>query len=174
MHAAALELYAEKGWSGFTLEQVARRAGAGQGALYRRWSSKAALLADAVAAGAPRLADPDTGSSRLDLLALARHFLASYDEPLGAVGLRMVLDARAVPELGEHFAVMLAGDRARTTRLVLERAHARGDLHAPSIGTALHVLTGATLARAVFRVGAPQPAADERFCLELVESLLTP
>src|SRR3954451_6894721 len=42
--AAALMVYGEVGWAGFTLDAVARRAPVGKAALYRRWPTKEALL----------------------------------------------------------------------------------------------------------------------------------
>jgi AcrR family transcriptional regulator len=45
---AAAEVYAKEGWSGFNFEVVAREAGVGKGALYRRWDSPEDLLIDAI------------------------------------------------------------------------------------------------------------------------------
>ena len=47
---AALEGLAEYGYDRLTMDEIAARARAGKGALYRRWSSKAALVVDAVIA----------------------------------------------------------------------------------------------------------------------------
>lgn len=44
----AARVYAEEGWAGFNFEAVAREAGVGKGALYRRWSSPEDLLMDAI------------------------------------------------------------------------------------------------------------------------------
>ena len=45
---AALELFIEHGIAGMSIEQVARRAGVGKPTVYRRWSSKELLVADAI------------------------------------------------------------------------------------------------------------------------------
>ena len=37
---AALTVYARQGWAGFNFDAVAREAGCGRPALYRRWQSK--------------------------------------------------------------------------------------------------------------------------------------
>src|ERR1700731_4692469 len=42
--AAALSVYGEAGWAGFSLDRVARRAPVGKAALYRRWPTKEDLL----------------------------------------------------------------------------------------------------------------------------------
>ncbi len=69
---ATLALVAEVGYDKLTLDKVAARARAGKATLYRRWSSKAELVADAMASldgGDPAV--PDTGSLRGDLLAMS-------------------------------------------------------------------------------------------------------
>jgi AcrR family transcriptional regulator len=45
---AALELFVERGVEGTSIEQVAKRAGVGKLTVYRRWSSKEDLLAQAI------------------------------------------------------------------------------------------------------------------------------
>ena len=74
---AAVDLLADEGYAGVTMEGVAAKAGVGKATVYRRWPSKSALVVDAVTAcresgGQP---PPDTGSARDDLLAFVRGFL---------------------------------------------------------------------------------------------------
>lgn len=70
---ATLEQLGTVGWNGLTMEGVAAGAQTGKAAVYRRWPSKEALVADALRAGLPRLdAVPDLGSVRADLMALCR------------------------------------------------------------------------------------------------------
>jgi AcrR family transcriptional regulator len=45
---AALEIFVEQGISALSIEQVARRAGVGKPTIYRRWSDKEQLVADAI------------------------------------------------------------------------------------------------------------------------------
>jgi AcrR family transcriptional regulator len=47
---AALELFVARGITGMSIEQVAKRAGVGKPTVYRRWSTKERLVADAIAA----------------------------------------------------------------------------------------------------------------------------
>jgi AcrR family transcriptional regulator len=71
---ATLDVLAEVGATGLTMDAVAARAGAGKATIYRRWASKTALVIDAVAhmkrnqVGLDSL--PDTGTLRGDLLGL--------------------------------------------------------------------------------------------------------
>ena len=47
---AALELFVAHGIAGMSIEQVAKRAGVGKPTIYRRWSTKERIVADAIAA----------------------------------------------------------------------------------------------------------------------------
>lgn len=73
MLAATLEVLAVDGWEGFAVEAVAERAGVHKTTIYRRWSTRGALVAAALAATPFRAHGneaPDTGTVRSDLLAL--------------------------------------------------------------------------------------------------------
>ena len=99
---AALEQLSTVGWSGLTMERVAAGAQTGKAAVYRRWTSKEDLVADALQAGLPRLEGvPDLGSVREDLLALCRRTRdAMYSRP--GVALRAVIH-ECDPEQAERF-----------------------------------------------------------------------
>jgi len=179
--AAALEIYSKRGWSGFTLDAVARTAGVGNAAIYRRWTSKADLLSQAIREYALTLEDIDTGSSREDLMELGRHFLLGYQVPAGIAGLRMVLDARTNPDLAKAFEVERDGARRASALKVLRRVAARGDLAPPHTpGMALETLAGATLVHLLYRPteaieGEPATTPeDEKFLSRLVDGLLVP
>ncbi|MEO3756769.1 TetR/AcrR family transcriptional regulator [Mycobacterium sp. B14F4] len=47
---AALQLFIESGIAGLSIEQVAKKAGVGKPTIYRRWSTKEQLVADAIEA----------------------------------------------------------------------------------------------------------------------------
>ena len=67
--AAARDLLAEKGYAGFSIEEVARRAGAGKPTIYRWWPNKAELfIAIYGVEKDAAIPLPDTGSLRGDLL----------------------------------------------------------------------------------------------------------
>ena len=63
---ATLELLLDAGYDRLTMDAVATRAKASKATLYRRWSTKASLVVDALSRSkhAPELQDPDTGSLR--------------------------------------------------------------------------------------------------------------
>ena len=179
VYSAALDVYSERGWHGFSLEAVGRAAGVGQAALYRRWSNKADLLAKAVEWAEAPWPHIDSGNSRDDLLAVARHLLLSYRTPSGIVGLRMVLDAWTNPDLAERFTSRMNNASADEVRGVVRRVMQRGDLRAPAtVGSALQMLIGGTLSHVLLnpnegaKIG-ELSAADERFLRRLVGSLVT-
>lgn len=63
--------WAETGYAALSLERVAKRAGVGKAALYRRWPSKIAMAADRLAAvGLPITDIADRGSLQGDVRAL--------------------------------------------------------------------------------------------------------
>ncbi|OUC97263.1 TetR/AcrR family transcriptional regulator [Streptosporangium minutum] len=65
-----LELGREIGYANLSIEAVAARAGAGKHTIYRRWSSKGALLLDSLLSlNGPGLDYPDTGDVVADLRA---------------------------------------------------------------------------------------------------------
>lgn len=175
VYAAVLTLYAERGWSGFTLDAVARTAPAGRAALYRRWSSKAELLVAALEATAPPIPPIDTGSVEGDLVELVSHLMSSYTQPAGMVGLRAALDARTHPELLAPLSATLQGTRLASARALLQRAVRRGELPRGTPATLLlEVLSGAALSHVLFVPGAAAPSEVElhRHARRLVELLL--
>lgn len=62
---ATLAALTEHGYDATNMNDIAARAGVGKAAIYRRWSSKAALIADTLVYWRPDLVSdeaPDTGS----------------------------------------------------------------------------------------------------------------
>ncbi|MET8036000.1 TetR/AcrR family transcriptional regulator [Streptomyces sp. NPDC005345] len=130
---AALEQLGTVGWNGLTMEGVAARAQTGKAAVYRRWPSKEDLVADALQAGLPNLAEaPDLGSVREDLLELCRRVReAMFSQP--GFALRSVLHECDVTQAERFNRVILGGVVEPTMRLlraVIHRGIARGEVRA--------------------------------------------
>lgn len=128
--AAVYTELAEVGVRGLTMEAVARRAGVGKSALYRRWPSKVELTADLLrtlsVTGAPA---PDTGSLRGDVLVLLDEVQAWLTDPkVRSIYPDLLAEAQRNPALG--VALMDHVGRPRRTRgqTVLDRAAQRGEL----------------------------------------------
>lgn len=71
---AALEVLADEGLGGFSMEAVARRAGASKATVYRRWTSQSELLVDAMDTGFQPLPLASTGALRTDLIQILSAF----------------------------------------------------------------------------------------------------
>lgn len=96
--AAALDELSERGYSAFTVENVAQRAGAHKTTVYRRWPDRDALAVDALAESvAAELPIPDTGSVDDDLRALSRSLVAWINSPSGRAVLAVMVSAAGLP-----------------------------------------------------------------------------
>ncbi|TDD45087.1 TetR/AcrR family transcriptional regulator [Nonomuraea terrae] len=129
VHGAALELYGEVGWAGFTIDAVARRARVGKAAMYNRWESKDKLIADALTSWLSKSLPPSrTGPLRKNLLDMATDILDSYLEPKGLVYLRAQVEARVYPELFGQALETFQRERIRRGRAIVLAAIERGEL----------------------------------------------
>jgi AcrR family transcriptional regulator len=137
--AAALAVYADAGWSGFSFDVVARAAGVGKHAMYLRWSTREELLVAALEDSIVAVPDLDRGSVREDLLHLVTSMTQSLTGPSGLTPLRVLLEAHAAPELFARFA-QVASTRVEAARAAIRRGVARGELPA---GTDVVVLADA-------------------------------
>ena len=95
----------EKGYAGLTIDGVAAAAGVSRPTIYRRWSSKPELviaaLGDRTGLDVPV---PHTGSIRRDLLAVQRHQIKEFNNPVSRrVTSGLVADIAADPELAELY-----------------------------------------------------------------------
>jgi AcrR family transcriptional regulator len=92
--AAATEVFAEKGYAGAGVAEIARRAGVTTGAIYSRYSGKAELLSEAIdAATAPEL----------DSLFSDHRFEGRMEDILRIAGSHLV-QRNANPSVAERFA----------------------------------------------------------------------
>jgi AcrR family transcriptional regulator len=133
---AALDLFGAAGWAGFSMEAVARRAGVGKASLYLRWSSKEALLTDAVTMRLSRVTDADTGTLRGDLTELAVQMLELYASPDSQAALRLHVEAAAIPGVAEHYAAVRRS-QVLAARAIVRRGIRRGDVAAATEVTIL-------------------------------------
>ncbi|MEU8463560.1 TetR/AcrR family transcriptional regulator [Streptomyces sp. NPDC029003] len=128
---AALEQLGTIGWSAVTMEGVAAGARTGKAALYRRWSSKADLVADALREGLPELGPlADHGSVREDLYRLCVRMRDVMRSPAGEA-LRAVLhecDHTHADRFREVIRKGLHEPAHRLTREVVDRGIERGEV----------------------------------------------
>jgi DNA-binding transcriptional MerR regulator/AcrR family transcriptional regulator len=172
--AAALGVYAEAGWSGFSFDAVARRAGVGRAPLYLRWQSKEDLLLAALSAHSSTIPLRACGSLRDDLVEYATRLLESRSGPEGWAFLRMQLEATVNPALHARFASEIAVPHTEAARAVLHSAVARGELPADTpVDLLLASFYGAIFSR--MRPGQQGVGADDphRYAEQVVDFVLS-
>jgi AcrR family transcriptional regulator len=127
---ALVQELARVGSGRLSIEAVARRAGVGKTAVYRRWASKLDMVLDVVGsvAGAG-LPIPDTGSLDGDLEVLVRfvaralkHRLASQIIP------DLLAEAARNDQIAEKLTDVLRSAQRDVSNLIVDRAVARGEL----------------------------------------------
>jgi AcrR family transcriptional regulator len=126
---ATLTLLEDVGYLDLSLESVAHLAGVGRPSIYRRWSTKAALVVDALAHVAGTNPAPDTGSLRQDLLAVQSEMQSLYNSSLARKVVPGLLgDLASQTELAELFRSAYIAPRRASVKKALEKAHARGEI----------------------------------------------
>jgi len=124
---AAVALFGETGWAGFSLEAVARRAGVGKASIYLRWETKERLLTDSLGTRVINVADADTGTLRGDLVELARQMLHLYLGENSAAALRMSVEAPTIPGVAQRWAE-LRESQVLAARAMVRRGIRRGEI----------------------------------------------
>ena len=129
LRRALFEDWAAHGFRALSLERVATLAGVGKAALYRRWPSKVAMVADALETVGITITDaPDTGSLRGDVDALLMSFRRVLRHPLVR---RIVADIQAERGRSDELEPVLARfttARRRRGTAIIDRAVARGEI----------------------------------------------
>lgn len=182
--AATRELLLETGYPALTLSAIAARAGTTTAALYRRWSSKAQLVHEAVleadaipafelpdgagvgadsAAGDPLAADGDPPAA--DIRALVETVRLLFDRPEVRVALPgLIADTVADPDLHARMIARLAGNLpAFESRFGRAR---RSDDHLPVLA---EVVAGAAIFRLLV---SPAAALDDEWVEELTALII--
>lgn len=149
VHAASCRVYGRLGWSGFSIEAVAREAGVGKASIYLRWPDRTALLVDSLTSMLVHVQDVDTGSLRGDLVELARHHLTYYFGELKQAGLRMTTEAFLTPELQATWE-QRRESQVLAARAIVRRGIRRGELSpGASVTLVLDTLLGGVLMHAL-------------------------
>ncbi|MEU5598087.1 TetR/AcrR family transcriptional regulator [Streptomyces sp. NPDC020298] len=152
IRAAVFEELAASGYARMSIEGIARRAGVGKTAVYRRWRSKLHLVLDVVSALAVMgLPVPDTGSLEGDLRLLyeltsraLRHPVASQIIP------DLQAEAARNPDIAEAMQKALRDGQAGVASKIIAAAGQRGELR-PGVNEelALDLISGPLYWRSV-------------------------
>lgn len=127
--AATQEELGRAGYGALRMEDVAARSGVNKTTIYRRWPTKAELVAAALRAVGEDDEQPDTGTLRGDLLAVVTRTVRICKTPTGLGIVRMLQTERADPEV-EALSKALRDRRQQQNRALIERGIARGELPA--------------------------------------------
>ncbi|MDX2376785.1 TetR/AcrR family transcriptional regulator [Microbacterium sp. LRZ72] len=172
---AALDVLAETGYDGMTIDMVAARAKAGKATLYRRWSSKPELVLDAVACMKSKDIDlsspPDTGTLRGDLVAMVTSPTIQESERKLKVMVGIVSMIARDPELAVAAREALIEPRAAANRIVFRRAMERGEISADCDVEMLCTISPAMIAHRVLMLRQP---VDRDFMIGIIDRIVLP
>ncbi|WP_316669898.1 helix-turn-helix domain-containing protein [uncultured Propionibacterium sp.] len=124
---AALEIYGQHGWSGFTMGRVTMLARVGKSSIYRRWPDRVELLTAAFERTALLFELDDGRLAGLpfqeQLLTMVQHRLYTYTTPTGTAIIRLQVEHHCGPdEVGEIWESTLSRFR-NGLRILLAEAH---------------------------------------------------
>jgi AcrR family transcriptional regulator len=168
---AVLDELADTGYGRLSMEAVARRAGVGKSALYRRWPSKQEMVMAVLADFSLELATaPDTGSLRDDLVGILRALMDWLTHPrfsrilpdLAAEGVRN-------PEVAEAVRTAIGEPRRAVGAAMLRRAVERGELPAD---TDLEMALDLIAAPVYWRLSVRQAPAEPGYLDHLADVVL--
>ena len=122
--AAAAQVFAEKGYDGAGVQEIARRAGLTTGAIYSRFSGKAELLSEAIATFASDEFDVLFAQHAFEgrvtdlLTTVGAHLVTRRPAPIRAILLEAFVAARRDPEVAEVLRQHLTERAQRLGRMV--------------------------------------------------------
>jgi len=170
---AALDVLAETGYDGMTIDMVAARAKAGKATLYRRWASKGELVIDAVAC-MKRIdldAIPDTGTLRGDLVAMIKpHAIHDAEKKLRVMaGIASMLSRD--PDLADAAYDAIIEPRVAVNRMLLQRAIDRGEVAAD---TDIEMVSMVSQSMATYRTLILRKPVDRPFLISVIDGVILP
>jgi AcrR family transcriptional regulator len=172
---AALEGLADCGYDQMSMDDVATRARVGKAAIYRRWPSKAAVVADAIAhwrRGLGSVQPPNTGSLRGDIDALTAAVPDMNEVEVGTMKVVIGVATAAThdPVLAAALDELVLSQPRRMMSVVLDNAVARGEIPA---GRDLALIADAVLGLNILRAMTGRPI-DRVFVRRVLEDLVLP
>jgi len=171
---AALAALTEHGYDATNMDDVAARAGVGKAAIYRRWSSKAALITDTLVYWRPNLRTndaPDTGSLAGDLDAAVDRLGRNENDLITTdLVLRVALEAARDPELAATLDDLMLFRAQRVFSIILAQAAARGEISADRDWS---LVADVVLAMGLLHVVRGQ-SVDAKFVRQVIDDMVLP
>lgn len=175
---AGLEVLIEQGVAGASIDRIAKRADVAKVTVYRRWSSKEDLLADAIEAAREEIpAADETDTPAEDLPGIIDQLLPQWSEALTRPRLR-VLSARLLgaapdhPKLLEAYREHHLEPRRERALATLHRARDAGVL-APEadLDMLIDMMNGAIMQYLLLNEAPPEPAAAREYLERLFRQI---
>lgn len=145
IRAAVFEELAAVGYARMSIEGIARRAGVGKAAIYRRWRSKLRLVLEVVSAVAAQgFPAPDTGSLTGDIRTLLEVTSRTLQHPrVRQILPDLLAEAARTPDIADALQTALRDTLHSVATAVLQRAAERGELpRSPDPDLALDLISG--------------------------------
>lgn len=169
--AVTLELLAEHGYDGLTVDAVANTAHASKATVYRRWPSKAELVLAAFIEGVCQVAvPPNTGSLRGDLVKIGETICEHAAQQSSTIRAVLVEVSRH-PALADAMQHQFLDQRKALIEDVLRQAVDRGEIAEAAITDELWDLLPGYL---IYRSIIPNRPPDSRTVRALVDDFILP
>ncbi|MEV4258191.1 TetR/AcrR family transcriptional regulator [Spirillospora sp. NPDC049652] len=140
---ATLDLVADQGYRGVSMEGIAARSGVSKQAVYRRYASKGEVILDSLVTYArTRLPTPDTGDLREDLLTLLEETFAAQRGVHGALNQALAAEVLQDPDFARRVTDTLIRSRRAAVGEILDRARSRGQVAHPDNGVLIDLVFG--------------------------------
>ncbi len=168
---ATLEMLGEGGAGNLSIDGVAARAGVGKATIYRRWSSKEALLLEALSTDTNAIASPDSGTLRGDLELYFDDLVERLRQNQNSDVLPHLIEAACYDAEVRNSLDEYLSSRQLPLRQLLQRAQERGEIAARiDLAVVVDVLVGPVIYRRLMT----RDRIDGVFVRKLLDIVLTP
>jgi AcrR family transcriptional regulator len=168
---ATREMLGEGGAGNLSIDGVAARAGVGKATIYRRWSSKEALLLEALSTDTNAMESPDSGSVRGDLELYFGDLIERLHQTRNSDVLPHLIEAACYDAEVRNSLDEYLSSRQKPLRAILTRAQQRGEIgEAIDLKVVVDLLVGPVIYRRLMT----GDRLDLAFIRALLDILLTP
>ncbi|MCW2813281.1 MAG: transcriptional regulator, TetR family [Nocardioides sp.] len=168
---ATMDVLADVGYDRLTMDAVAAAARASKATLYRRWSTKAALVIDGLCSLKEPHELPDTGTLRGDLIGMFCGMGGLTDQRQMAILASVITAIAHDQDFAVAFRSEFIGPKAAASTAIFERARARGEVRADvDLDIVVPALPGIILHRQ-FLMGEP---ADAESIERVIDQIILP
>lgn len=168
---ATIDVLVRDGYDRLTMEGIAAAAGVGKATVYRRWSTKAELVIDAMAALKPAIDTIDSGTLEGDIELLIASSCSPHSQRLQQVMVSVCSALPREPDLLQAFRDRFTEPRIARITTMLERARGRGEL-GPEVDVAIAAsLVPSLMLQRALMTGKP---AGRVYAEQIVGSVLLP